>query len=148
MKIEVVYSTRTGDTEKLAEAIAREVGTTAKRASEFRSHDKVDLLFVGSGLYGWNVDPVARKLVHSLDSATVKRVAVFGTASSFAGNRRVTVQLQQLLRRRGFAASDAAYSCKARMWFLNRGRPDGEDLKRAAEFAHAAAKAAGPGVTK
>ena len=148
MKIEVIYSTRTGNTERIAEAIAGELGTTAKRVSEVGPLDEVDLLFVGRGLYGWNVDPVARKFVHSLNSAMVKRVAVFGTASTYAGNRRVTKQMQQLLRHQDLAVSDETYSCKARMWFFNRGKPDEDHLKRAADLARTAAKEAGPRTRK
>ncbi len=148
MKIEVVYSTRTGNTEKIAEAIARELGTTAKRVSEVGPLDKVDLLLLGGGLYAWNLDPLAKRFAQALDPAGVRRTAVFGTAASVVGTRRVAVQLQQLLRRKGFTVSDETYSCKARMWFFNRGKPDEDDLKRAADFARTAAKEAGPRARK
>jgi len=93
-------------------------------------------------------NPLAKKFARALDPSAVRNAATFGTAASVVGTRRVAVQLQQLLRRKGLAVSDETYSCKARMWFFNREKPDEDDLKRAADFARAAAKEAGPRARK
>ena len=50
MKIAVRYYTRSGNTKKLAEAIAKAVGAEAKTVDEPLWED-VDILFLGSSVY-------------------------------------------------------------------------------------------------
>jgi hypothetical protein len=51
VSIKVVYSSRTGNTEKLAKAIAEAVGAKAERVEECRIGEDVELLFIGGAVY-------------------------------------------------------------------------------------------------
>ncbi len=54
-KIEVRYFSKTGNTAKLAEAIAKTLGIKAKTVDTPLEGD-VDILFLGSSVYGAGVD--------------------------------------------------------------------------------------------
>ena len=62
MKIAVRYYTKTGNTKRLADAIAAELGVNALPISEPVS-EKVDILFLGNSYYAFNIDPEVRDFV-------------------------------------------------------------------------------------
>ena len=56
MKIAVRYYTKTGNTKKLAMAIAEAVGVEAKPIS-VPVDEPVDILFLGNSYYAFSIDP-------------------------------------------------------------------------------------------
>ena len=63
MNIEVRYYSRGGNTKKIAEAIAGAVGVEAKTVAEPLTGD-VDILFLGSAPYAFDVDDEVKKFIH------------------------------------------------------------------------------------
>ena len=76
MTYAVRYYTKTGNTKKLAEAIAKELGVEALPISE-PVNEKVDLLFLGNSYYAFNIDPEVRAFVASLDKAKIGKIVNF-----------------------------------------------------------------------
>lgn len=61
MKIAVRYFSRTGNTKKLAEAIAKAINVEAKITDKPLCED-VDILFLGSSAYANGVDEISKCL--------------------------------------------------------------------------------------
>jgi flavodoxin len=56
MNIEVRYYSKSGNTKKIANAIAKQAGVSAKSIHE-PIQGKVDILFLGTGRYAFDIDP-------------------------------------------------------------------------------------------
>jgi flavodoxin len=83
MTVEVRYQSKSGNTKKVAEAIAGALGVTAKSVDE--PYDaEVDLLFVGGALYAGMLSRKLKRFLKALRGSGVKNVAVFSTASGLA----------------------------------------------------------------
>ena len=80
MKIAVRYYTKTGNTKKLAEAVAEAVGAEALPVST-PIEEPVDVLFLGNSYYAFSIDPEVRDFVRSLDKSKVGRIVNFGSAA-------------------------------------------------------------------
>ena len=70
MRFAVRYYTKTGNTKRLAEAIAKELGVEALPISE-PVDEQVDFLFMGNSYYAFDIDPEVKKFVSSLDKDKV-----------------------------------------------------------------------------
>ncbi len=80
MKIAVRYYTKTGNTKKLAEAVAKAVGAEALPIS-CPVEEPVDILFLGNSYYAFTIDPEVRDFVRNLDKSKVGRIVNFGSAA-------------------------------------------------------------------
>lgn len=130
MKIAVRYYTRSGNTKKLAEAIAEAVGTKAETTSAPLTED-VDILFLGSSVYGGGVDSDVRKFISGID-VRVGRVVNFSTAALVKSSYK---QIAKLLAEKQIPLAQEEFACKGSFAFMHRGKPDADDCKAAAEFA-------------
>ena len=81
--VSVIVDSRGGNTRKVADAIAKEMGITAKDVAA-ASTDDVKLLFLGSGTYGGKPGEAMMKFIGSGDFSG-RKVALFGTSASLAG---------------------------------------------------------------
>ena len=79
MKVEIRYYTRSGNTKKLAEAIAKAVGVKARTVDEPLKED-VDILFLGSSVYAYGVDDSVKKFISNID-VRIGKVVNFSTAA-------------------------------------------------------------------
>ena len=80
MKVAVRYYTKTGNTRRLAEAIAKAVGAEALPLNAPLA-ESVDVLFLGNSYYAFSIDPEVRQYVQSLDPRRVGRIVNFGSAA-------------------------------------------------------------------
>ena len=130
MKIAVRYYTRSGNTKKLAEAIAKAVGAEAKTVEEPLRED-VDILFLGSSVYAYGVDDSIKKFISNID-VTVGKVVNFSTAALIKSTYK---QVGKLLAEKGIALAEEEFYCKGSFGPMHKGRPDDKDCKAAAAFA-------------
>ena len=79
MKVAVRYYTKTGNTKRLAEAVAKAVWTEALPISSPVT-EPVDILFLGNSYYAFSIDPEVRDFVPSLDKNMVGKIVNFGSA--------------------------------------------------------------------
>jgi flavodoxin len=133
MKIAVRYHSRSGNTKKVAEAIAKAAGTEAADCGSPVT-EAVDLLFLGGAVYGGRVDETLKAFIAGLDPGKIKAAAIFGTSALAKEPDRKT---EKLVKERGIPVLERGFRCRGAFWFMNRGRPNEEDLKGAAEFARA-----------
>ena len=80
MKIAVRYYTKTGNTKRLAEAVAKAAGTEAFPLST-PIEEPVDILFLGNSYYAFSIDPEVREFIRKLDKNNVGRIVNFGSAA-------------------------------------------------------------------
>ena len=80
MNYAVRYYTKTGNTKRLAEAMAKELGVEALPITEPVT-EPVDMLFLGNSYYAFNIDPEVRDFIASLDKSKVGKIVNFGSAA-------------------------------------------------------------------
>ena len=131
MRIAVRYYTKTGNTRRLAEAVARAVGVEALPISAPLT-EPVDILFLGNSYYAFTIDPEVRAFVRSLDKGRVGCIVNFGSAAMLNSTyKKVKAEADKL----GIPMHEKEFHCKGEFKGVHKGRPNGEDLKAAAEFA-------------
>ena len=131
MKIAVRYYTKTGNTEKLARAVAEAAGAEALPVS-VPVTEPVDILFLGNSYYAFSIDPEVRKFVASLDKALVGKIVNFGSAAMLNSTYK---KVKAEADRAGIPMDPREFHCRGEFKGVHKGRPNAEDLKAAAEFA-------------
>ena len=127
----VRYYTKTGNTKKLALAIAQALGVEALPISEPVS-EAVDLLFLGNSYYAFSIDPEVRDFIRALDPKLVGKLVNFGSAA--------------MLNSTWIPMEETEFHCRGEFKAFHKGRPNEEDLNAAAAFAKALAAAQGGNV--
>lgn len=130
MKYAVRYYTKTGNTKKLAEAMAGELGVEALPISE-PVNESVDYLFLGNSYYAFNIDPEVKAFVASLDKDKVGRIVNFGSAALLNSTyRKVKEQADKV----GIPMDEKEFHCKGEFKGIHKGRPNDNDIKDAVAF--------------
>jgi flavodoxin len=93
MKIAVRYQSRGGNTKAVAELIAKTAGVAAE-PYDVPVSDPVDLLFIGGGVYGGDIDKNLKASLKNLNPETVTAAAAFSTAGGMNGARRIAAVLK------------------------------------------------------
>ena len=131
MKVAVRYYTKTGNTKKLAEAIASAVGAQALPLSA-PVDEPVDILFLGNSYYAFSIDPEVRRFVRSLDRSKVGRIVNFGSAAMLNSTwKKVKAEADRV----GIPMETREFHCKGTFKGLHKGRPNEADMAAAAVFA-------------
>lgn len=131
MKAAVRYYTKTGNTKRLAEAVAKAVGVEALPIST-PVEDAVDILFLGNSYYAFSIDPEVRRFIKGLDKNKVGRIVNFGSAAMLNSTyKKVKAEADKV----GVPMDEREFHCKGEFKGLHKGKPDEADLKAAAEFA-------------
>ncbi len=128
----VLVDSRGGNTRKVADAIAGELGVTTGDIAASLPGD-VKILFLGSGTYGGKPGEAAMKFIGS-GTFTGMKVALFGTSASDAGSEKMIAVMADALKEKG-ATILGSYHCRGKFLLINRGRPDKADLENAKQFA-------------
>ncbi|MBR2793717.1 MAG: hypothetical protein IKE16_03640 [Solobacterium sp.] len=131
MKVAVRYYTKTGNTKRLAEAIAAAVGAEALPISTPIT-EKADILFLGNSYYAFSIDPEVRDFVRALDKDKVGRIVNFGSAAMLNSTfKKVKAEADKV----GIPMDEREFHCKGEFKGLHKGRPNDADLAQAAVFA-------------
>jgi flavodoxin len=140
MNCRVFYVSQTGNTEKVAEAMARALGCEAEVMAGDGAKVVADTVFLGAAVYATfdhGVKPEVKAFLEGLDPAKVGKVALFCTGFSTAA----VDSMRAALERRRIKLHPESFYCKGKLFVLfNAGHPDRADLAAAAEFALRAAK--------
>lgn len=136
-KVYVVYASLTGNTRKVAQALAEAVGGVLVdvRRDPLPRLEPGDVVFVGDGVYGGRPSRALRRALSSWDLPQGVKAAVFGT---YGGRPSQLPVLERILQAKGAQVVDR-FACLGRDWFLlglvGRGRPSPQDLEAARNFA-------------
>ncbi len=130
MKFQVIYFSKTGNTKKVAEAIASELGVKTEDVNVAKL-DRDTLVFLVSGGYGGKPAGGITKFILDNDFKS-RDVALFGTSGS--GEGKEVTEMENILNPKE-AHIKGTFFCKGKFLLFNRGRPNEEDLKEAQKFA-------------
>lgn len=131
MRTAVRYFTRTGNTKKLAEAIAQEAKCQAQSVPAPLG-EYTDVLFLGASVYGGGISAEMKEYIYSLDKKQIGTVAVFSTS---ALAQRAYPQIKKELEKEGIAIYRSNFYCRGQLSVLHKGRPNAQDLEAAKRFA-------------
>lgn len=131
MKVAVRYYTKTGNTKRLAEAVAQAVGVEALPISSPVT-EQVDVLFLGNSYYAFSIDPEVRSFIRSLDKSMIGKIVNFGSAAMLNSTyKKVKAEADKA----GIPMDEREFHCKGEFKGVHKGKPDETDLKAAAAFA-------------
>lgn len=131
MKTAVRYYTKTGNTKRLAEAVAKAIGAEALPFSS-PIEEPVDILFLGNSYYAFSIDPEVREFIRKLDRNKVGRIVNFGSAAMLNSTyKKVKAEADKA----GIPMDEREFHCRGEFKGIHKGRPNAADLVAAAEFA-------------
>lgn len=131
MKFAVRFYTKTGNTKRLAEAVAKELGVEALPVSE-PVNEQVDVLFLGNSYYAFSIDPEVRRFIAGLSKDKIGKIVNFGSAALLNSTfKKVKAEADKV----GIPMDEKEFHCKGEFKGFHKGRPNEADLKAAAEFA-------------
>ena len=130
MNAAVRYYTKTGNTKKLAEAIADAIGVEAKPISE-NLEEHVDALFLCNSVYAANMDKDVKYFV----AANKDNIGCIVNVSSAALVNSTYSKMADLAKALGIQISGSEFHCKGEFKFMHKGRPNEEDLNNVRQFA-------------
>ena len=129
---EVIYYSLTGNTKKVADAIATELSVVAENAKTKDTLAEESFVFLGTGKYGPLRGLGFRQFIDRNDFAG-RKVALFGTSGNGRGEE--VGALEEAVTAKG-ADVVGQFFCKGEFMFLvNRKRPTSKDLEDARAFA-------------
>lgn len=133
MSTKVYYFSRTGNTRKIAEAIAESAGVHAEDIASAQPSG-ADIVFLGAAVYA-NSDhkqvPEVYRFIDELKKHPIGKIAVFDTYA-FGSSLHL---LKDFLKQEGMPVESRSFSCKGKFLFFNRKHPDPADLENAKKFA-------------
>ena len=130
MTYAVRYYTKTGNTRRLAEAIAKELGVEALPIDE-PVREQVDILFLGNSYYAFTIDPEVRDFVASLDKGKIGKIVNFGSAAMLNSTYK---KVKAVADKTGVAMDEREFHCKGEFKGIHKGRPNADDLRAAVTF--------------
>jgi len=129
MKIAVRYFSKTGNTKKLADAIAKVAGVQAETV-DVQINEDIDILFLGSSVYGAGIDSKIKDFIAEL-GPNVKKVVNFSTAAIL---KSTFGQVSKLLVEQKIQVDPREYHCRGSFSLLHKGHPDAKDIAEAEKF--------------
>ena len=101
MKIAVRYQSRGGNTRAVAEVIAECLGLKAEPI-EIQLAEKVDLLFLGGGVYKWDADPQLIKYLQGIDTTKIDQIVAFSTTG---GMKKAIMRITEYSQKAGISVN-------------------------------------------
>ncbi len=131
MTFAVRYYTKTGNTKRLAQAVAQALGVEALPISEPVT-EPVDVLFLGNSYYAFSIDPAVSSFVLSLNKDSVGKIVNFGSAAMLNSTyKKVKAEADRV----GVPMDEREFHCRGEFKGIHKGRPNAQDMKAAADFA-------------
>ena len=130
MKIAVRYYTRSGNTKKLADEVAKTASVESKDIA-CPLDEKADILFLGCSYYAFDVDEAVKKFIIE-NKDNIGKIVCFGTSAMMKSMRKPIVKVACKL---GVAVTDEEFHCRGQFGKIHKGRPNEKDIEDAKKFA-------------
>ena len=129
MNIAVRFYTRSGNTEKLAKAVAAAAHVESEDITVPLT-EKADILFLGCSCYAFDADEsVKRFIVDNKDN--IGKIVCFGTSAMMKSMKK---PIRKVADAAGAAVADEEFHCRGQFGRLHKGRPDEKDLADVSAF--------------
>ncbi len=130
MKIAVRYYTRSGNTKKLADAVAKTAAVESKDIT-CPLDEKADILFLGCSYYAFDVDEAVKKFIIS-NKDNIGKIVCFGTSAMMKSMKKPVRRVADTV---GVAVADEEFHCRGEFAKFHKGRPNEKDLADVSAFA-------------
>lgn len=130
MKYAVAYYTRSGNTKKVADAIAEVLGVEAFDISKGMT-EKADVLFLGSSLYAFTYDPSVEKFIQD-NASFIGQIVSFSTSASGKSTAKFVKETAEKCNVKFYPHG---FKCTGKFGFMNAKHPNEKDLDAARDFA-------------
>lgn len=130
MNVAVRFHTRSGNTKKLAEAVADAVEAPAIDIAVPLA-EKADILFLGSSCYAFDVDDAVKDFLRD-NKDNIGKVVCFGTSAMMKSMRK---PMARVAGDAGVTVADEEFHCRGSFGPIHRGRPNEGNLAQIADFA-------------
>ncbi len=130
MNVAVRFYTRSGNTKKLADAVASAISVEAKDVA-CPLAEKADILFLGCSYYAFDVDEAVKKfIVQNKDN--IGKIVCFGTSAMMKSMKKPVKKVADTV---GVTVADEEFHCRGRFARVHKGRPNEKDLADIRNFA-------------
>lgn len=129
MKCAIRYYSKSGNTEKLANAISEVLDVPSCDISQDLTED-VDILFFGSGVYGCALDPAVIKFISNLN-VNIGEFVNFSTSGIMESNYNL---IKDVLANTNIKLSEKEFHCPGSFVGLNKDRPNEDDESNIKDF--------------
>ena len=130
MNIAVRYYTRSGNTKKLADAIAKTISSESKDLST-PLEERADILFLGCSYYAFDVDAeVKRFIVENKDK--IGKIVCFGTSAMMKSMKKPVSRVADAA---GIVVAEEEFHCRGQFGKMHKDRPNADDLNAVSAFA-------------
>lgn len=129
MKYAIRYYSKSGNTEKLANAISEVLNVPACDISHELTED-VDVLFFGSGVYGCALDPAVIEFISNI-SVNIGEFVNFSTSGIMESNYNL---IRDVLDNTNIKLSEKEFHCPGSFVGLNKNRPNDDDEANIKDF--------------
>ena len=129
MKYAVRFYTRSGNTKKLADVVAKTVSVEPKDVS-IPLEEKVEVLFLGCSYYAFDVDEAVKKfIVENRDN--IGKIICFGTSAMMKSMKKPVSKVTDTV---GVAVADEEFHCRGQFGKVHKNRPNAADLEEISAF--------------
>lgn len=141
MKPIVIYSSRSGNTQKIADAIVAELRCESKKVTKESANDQIDLnkydlIFIGTGIHYGNPNEDLMAFLKNCTLSSPKKIAFFVTwGGAGKTNQNIVAKLKAVLETKGQKIIEDCFFCYGGWNFLKRGHPKAEEVKAALAWA-------------
>ena len=130
MNIAVRYYTRSGNTKKLADAVAKAVSSESKDLS-IPMDERADILFLGCSYYAFDVDPEVKRFIIE-NKEKIGKIVCFGTSAMMKSMKKPVSKVADTV---GVAVADEEFHCRGQFGKMHKGRPNADDINAVSAFA-------------
>lgn len=129
MNVAIRYYSMTGNTKKLADAIAEQTGVKAETVATPLT-EKVDVLYLGSAVYAAGVDESVKTFIKE-NKDKIGKIVNFSTAALLPSTYN---QVKKLAEAEGIEIAEEEFHCRGAFAIMHKGRPNEKDLADVKEF--------------
>lgn len=130
MTIAVRYYTRSGNTKKLADAVAKAASVESKDIT-CPLDEKADILFLGCSYYAFDVDESVKKFIIE-NKDNIGKIICIGTSAMMKSMKKPVKKVADTV---GVAVADEEFHCRGEFAKFHKGRPNETDIAKVCEFA-------------
>jgi flavodoxin len=143
MRTIILYSSKSGNTKKIADSMASQIGCDAIRitsdsAASIVDLEGYDLVLIGTGLFAGTPNEDIVRYLSKLNLKTTKLFALFITwGGAGRSDKLALTRLRRLLESKGQKVLEDHFACYGG-WkgiLMKRGHPKPEEIKAAGEWA-------------
>jgi len=129
MNIAVRYYTRSGNTKKLADAVASAASVQSKDVT-CPLTEKADILFLGCSYYAFDVDEAVKKFIVE-NKENIGKIVCIGTSAMMKSMKKPVKKVADTV---GVAVADEEFHCRGEFSKFHKGRPNEKDLEDVCTF--------------